>query len=46
VAKIGLIPGQPSDITKLEPAAQTALEDLGKAVLQRIEANKDSLGAR
>ena len=45
MAKIGLVPGQKFDMTKLDPAMQTALKDLGKAALQRIEANKDSLGA-
>ena len=45
MAKIGLVPGQKFDMTKLEPAMQTALKDLGKAALQRIEASKDSLGA-
>ena len=45
MAKIGLVPGQTFDMAKLDPAVQTALKDLGKAALQRIEANKDSLGA-
>jgi hypothetical protein len=45
MAKIGLIPGQPFDMAKLDPATQAALKDLGKTALQRIEANKDSLGA-
>ena len=45
MAKIGLVPGQPFDMAKLDPATQAALKDLGKTALQRIEANKDSLGA-
>ena len=45
MAKIGLVPGQKFDLTKLEPGVQAALKDLGKAGLQRIEASKDSLGA-
>jgi len=45
MAKIGLVPGQPFEMVKLDPAAQAALKDLGKTALQRIEANKDSLGA-
>ena len=45
MAQIGLVPGQKFDMTKLDPAVQTALKDLGKAALLRIEANKDSLGA-
>jgi hypothetical protein len=45
MAKIGLVPGQPFDMAKLEPAVQAALKGLGKAALQRIEDSKDSLGA-
>jgi hypothetical protein len=45
MAKIGLVPGQPFDMGKLEPGVQDALKDLGKVALQHIEANKDSLGA-
>src|SRR4029077_7708116 len=45
MAKIGLVPGQPFEMAKLDPAAQAALKDLGKTALQRIEANKASLGA-
>jgi len=41
MAKIGLVPGQPFDMSKLQPA----LKDLGKAALHRIEANQNSLGA-
>ena len=45
MAKIGLVPGQPFEMAKLDPAAQAALKELGKTALQRIEASKDSLGA-
>ena len=45
MAKIGLAPGKPFDIAKLEPATQAALKDLGKTALQSIQANKNSLGA-
>jgi hypothetical protein len=45
MAKIGLVPGQPFEMVKLDPAALAALKDLGKTALQRIEASKDSLGA-
>jgi len=45
MAKIGLVPGKPFDLAKLDPATQAALKDLGKTALQRIEASKDSLGA-
>jgi hypothetical protein len=45
MAKIGLVPGQPFDMTKLPPAVQAALKELGKAALHRIEASQNSLGA-
>jgi len=45
MTKIGLVPGQPFNMAKLDPAAQAALKNLGKTALQRIEANKDTLGA-
>src|SRR5262245_52761212 len=44
MAKIGLVPGQPFELAKLDPAVQAALADLGKTSLQKIEANKSSLG--
>jgi hypothetical protein len=48
MTKIGLVPGQPFDMAKLDakldPATQADLRDLGKTALQRIEANKDSIG--
>jgi hypothetical protein len=45
MARIGLVPGQPFDMTKLDPGVQTRLKDLGKAALQHIDANKDTMGA-
>ena len=44
MAKIGLVPGKPFEMAKLDPAEQAALKDLGKVALQRIEANKESVG--
>jgi hypothetical protein len=44
MAKIGLEPGQPFDLTKLDPAVQSALKDINPAAMKRIEANKRSLG--
>ena len=44
MAKIGLVPGQPFDLSKLDPAVQTALKDISKR-RERIEANKNSMGA-
>ena len=45
MAKIGIVTGQPFDMSKLPPAVQTAHKDLGKAALHRIEASQNSLGA-
>ena len=45
MARIGLVPGQPFDPAKLSPAVQWALKDLGEAGMERIERNKDKLGA-
>ena len=42
--KIGLEPGKPFDMTKLDPAVQTALKDIPQAALKKIEANKEALG--
>jgi hypothetical protein len=45
MAAIGIVPGQPFDISKLDPAVQDALKNLGGIALKAIEANKSSLGA-
>ena len=45
MAKIGIVPGQPFDMTKLDPAIRATLKDIPKTALQKIEANKNSLGA-
>jgi hypothetical protein len=44
MATLGIVPCQPFDITKLDPAVQTALKDLPQNGLKAIEANKDSMG--
>jgi hypothetical protein len=44
MAKIGLIPGQPFDISKLSTATQTALKTLPETALRHIEANKNAMG--
>ena len=44
MAKIGLVPGKPFDLGKLDASTQAALKDLGKRALARIEANKENLG--
>jgi hypothetical protein len=45
MAKIGLVPGQTFNISKLDPAVQAALRDINEPVMKRIEENKESLGA-
>jgi hypothetical protein len=37
MAKIGLVPGQPFDLSKLPPAVQSALSDVEKAATEKIE---------
>jgi len=44
MATIGLVPGQPFDMTKLDPAVQAALQDVPQKALAKIEANKANLG--
>jgi hypothetical protein len=44
MATIGIVPCQPFDITKLDPAVQTALKDLPQTGLKAIEASKNNLG--
>jgi hypothetical protein len=45
MAKIGIVPGQPFDMGKLDPAVQAALKDVPQSALSKIEASKASLGA-
>jgi hypothetical protein len=45
MAKIGLVPGQPFEMAKLDPAVQAALQDIPTTALKKIEANKANLGA-
>jgi hypothetical protein len=44
MAKIGVVPGQPFEVSKLDPAVQAVLKDIPQTALKKIEANKDSLG--
>ena len=44
MAKIGIVPGKPFEMSKLDPAVQAALKDIPQTALKKIEANKDSLG--
>jgi len=44
MATIGIVPCQPFDMSKLDPALQAALKDLPQAGLKSIEANKNNMG--
>lgn len=44
MAKIGIVPGQPFEMSKLDPQVQEALKDIPQIALKKIEANKESLG--
>jgi hypothetical protein len=46
MATIGIEPGKPFDITKLDSATQAALKDVGKAGMQRIEGNQGNMGRK
>jgi hypothetical protein len=45
MAKIGIVPGQPFEMSKLDPAVQAALKDTPQVALRKIEASKNILGA-
>jgi hypothetical protein len=44
MSKIGLEPGKPFDMSRLDAETQTAIQDLPSSALAKIEASKDSLG--
>lgn len=44
MARIGIVPGQPFKLSKLEPVVQAALKEVPKLALEKIEANQKSLG--
>jgi hypothetical protein len=44
MAKIGIVPGQPFDPSKLDPAVQAALKDVPAMALKRVIAAWESLG--
>jgi hypothetical protein len=44
MAKIGIEPGRPFELSRLDPAVQAALKDVPQTALKKIEANKDILG--
>ncbi len=44
MAKIGLVPGQPFEMAKLDPAVQASLRNIGKAASAKIFAQQDQSG--
>src|SRR5208282_1690499 len=44
MARIGLVPGQPFDMSKLDPAVQAALKDTNEAAMKRIVGNQKNAG--
>lgn len=45
MAKIGIEPCKPFDLSKLDPAVQAELKDLPQTALKEIEANKSNMGS-
>ncbi|MGO4396554.1 DUF1254 domain-containing protein [Variovorax sp. M-6] len=45
MAKLGIVPGKPFEMSKLDPAVQAALKDLPQTALKKIEGNAKSLGS-
>ncbi len=43
MAKIGIIPGKPFEMSKLDPGIQAALKDIPQAALKKIEVNRPSI---
>jgi hypothetical protein len=41
MAKIGIVPGKPFEMSKLDAPVQAALKDIPQSALKKIEANKD-----
>jgi len=46
MAKIGIVPGKPFDLSELDPTVQAALKDIPKIALKRFESNRNSLGEK
>jgi hypothetical protein len=44
MAKLGIVPGKPFELSKLDPTVQVALKDIQQTALKKIEANKGSMG--
>lgn len=46
MSRIGIVPGQPFDVSKLSPAAHDSLRDLPQRALAAISAGRSSLGSQ
>lgn len=44
MAKLGIVPGKPFEMSKLDPAVQAALKDIPQTALKKIEDNKAHMG--
>lgn len=44
IARIGIVPGQPFDMNKLDPTVRAALSDIPRSALSKIEANRKNMG--
>jgi hypothetical protein len=44
MARIGIVPGRPFEMDKLDSAVQAALQDVPQTALKKIEASKQSMG--
>ena len=44
MAKLGIVPGKPFELSKLDPTVQVALKDIPQTALKKIEVNKGSMG--
>jgi hypothetical protein len=44
MAKLGIVPGKPFEMGKLDPALQAALKDIPQTALKKIEGNASALG--
>jgi hypothetical protein len=44
MARIGIVPGKPFEMSKLDPAMQAVLKDIPQSALKKIEDNKDIMG--
>src|ERR1700733_4778441 len=46
MAKMGIVPGKPFEMSKLDPAVQAALKDIPQSALKKIEDNQGAMGEK